>query len=144
MLSLLFRLADLARHRARIRLWDPKAASGRRGEDLAHRLLRQKGMRVVARNYRPRFGTGEIDLIARDGAQLVFVEVKSRGDEEFGSPDRAIDREKRKALVCAAQEYARRANVSWDQVRFDVVSVILSGEPKISHIAGAIAVGQRL
>src|SRR5512135_3281783 len=99
MLQHLLRLADLARHRARLKLWSPDQASGRRGEDLAHRFLRERGFQVIARNYRPRGGGGEIDLVCRDGATLVFVEVKSRRTAEYGEPDRAIDDAKRMALI---------------------------------------------
>jgi len=104
---------------------------------LAHRLLRQKGMTIVARNYRPRSGAGEIDLVGWEGDRLVFVEVKSRRGEEFGSPDRAVDREKREALVRAARDYARRANVPWERVRFDVVNAVLADVPQLRHLPGA-------
>ena len=96
---------------------------------MAHRLLRRRRYTVVARNYRPRSGHGEIDLIAWDRDVLVFVEVKSRSSGEFGTPDRAIDTSKQEQLIHAAREYARRADVTWDQVRFDVVNVVLSDPP---------------
>src|SRR6185295_10596464 len=85
----LYRLADAARDRGRRRFWTADLASGRRAEDLAHRFLRRRGMTIVARNYRPPFGGGEIDLIAWHGDRLVFVEVKSRATGEFGAPERA-------------------------------------------------------
>jgi putative endonuclease len=139
MLQLLLRLADLARHRARLRLWSPDQASGRRGEDLAHRFLRERGFQVIARNYRPRGGDGEIDLVCRDGAKLVFVEVKSRRSDEYGEPDRAIDDAKRKALIRSAREYARRAQADWEQVRFDVVNVVLGPPPVVSYVPAAFS-----
>jgi putative endonuclease len=128
---------DSLRHRLRRGRLSADLASGRRGEDLAHRLLRRQGLTVVARNYRTRSGRGEIDLVAWDGDTLVFVEVKSRASEEFGPPDRAVDREKREFLVRAAAEYAARARIPWERVRFDVVSVILSAPPSVSWVAGA-------
>lgn len=133
----LLRLSDALRHRARKRLWTPDLASGRRGEDLAHRYLQKRGFRVVARNFRSRSGAGEIDVIARDGDTLVFVEVKSRRSEEFGTPDRAVDREKRDALVRTALEYARRAGVEWLRVRFDIVSVVFTDPPSVVHTKNA-------
>jgi putative endonuclease len=139
MIQFFLSLSDAARHLARRRVWSPERASGRRGEDLAHRFLQQHGFRVVARNYQARSGGGEIDLIAWDGGTLVFVEVKSRGTEEFGAPDRAVDREKRRALVRTAQEYARRARVEWEKVRFDTVSVVLSDPVAVTHTRAAVA-----
>ena len=126
----LFKLADLLRHKARLRRWTPDLASGRRGEDLAHRHLQALGYRVVARNWRARCGP-EVDLIAHDGEALVFVEVKSRKTDEFGSPDRAIDREKELHLLRAAQEYTRRAGAEWSKVRFDIVNVVFTEPARI-------------
>ena len=137
MMPSLLRMADSLRHRLRRRRLSSDQASGKRGEDLAHRLLRRQGLTIVARNYRTRGGRGEIDLVARDGDTLVFVEVKSRASEEFGSPDRAVDQEKRKLLVRAAGEYAARARIPWERVRFDVVNVILTDPPSASRVAGA-------
>jgi len=133
MFSLLFMLSDSLRHLARRRSLAPGIASGFRAEDLAQRFVQERGYTVVARNYRPRSGHGEIDLIAWDGGALVIIEVKSRRTEEFGAPDRAVDHEKRETLVHTAQEYARRAGVAWTQVRFDIVNVILTDPPFVSH-----------
>ena len=138
------RLSDGLRHRAQRRSWSPDLASGRRGEDLAHRFLQQSGLRVVARNYRARSGAGEIDLVAWDGDRLAFVEVKARRTEEFGAPDRAVDREKQLALLRAAQEYARRARIEWDHVRFDVVNVVFGDPPALAHIKDAFPREQTL
>jgi putative endonuclease len=79
---------------------------------------------VVARNYRTRDGRGEVDLIGWDGPQLAFVEVKTRATTEFGSPESAIDPEKRRHILRAAGEYLRRAGLEWDCARFDTVQVI--------------------
>ena len=119
MLSLLYRAADALRQRAR------PADHGRLGEDLAHRHLRARGCTIVARNYRPRSGHGEIDLIAWDAARLVFVEVKTRKTDAHGDPESAVDAEKRSRLAHAARDYARRAGAEWATVRFDIVSVVL-------------------
>ena len=138
MLSLLYRLADRLRQRARRRAIDPDLAAGRRGEDLAHRFLRRQGFTVVARNFRPRSaGAGEVDLIAWEKEQLVFVEVKSRATDDYGTPDRAVDPEKQRHIERAAREYSRRAQVDWDRVRFDIVSVLLTRPPKIELLRDA-------
>src|SRR6266568_8811233 len=64
---------------------------GLRGEDLAHRYLRRNGFMVVARNWRPPQGGGEIDIVAWEGDWLVFVEVKTRAADSLNAPERAID-----------------------------------------------------
>ena len=73
----------------------------------------------------------------RLGATLVFVEVKSRQSDEYGAPDRAIDGEKRRRLARAARDYTRRAGVAWECIRFDVVNVIHSEPPTITHLRDA-------
>lgn len=137
MIGWLLRLADAARHRARSRRWAARQAVGRRGEDLAHRYLEKQGLCVVARNWRAPGGPGEIDLVARDGETLVFVEVKARGTDEFGAPDRNVGPDKRSALHRAAWSYARRAGVPWELVRFDVVGILLTDPPQIEHLRSA-------
>jgi len=140
----LLRLADEARHRARLRRGSPEQAAGRRGEDLAHRYLERRGMRVVARNWRPSAGPGEIDLVAWDGDTLVFVEVKARASREYGAPDRNVDADKRAALARASRNYARRAGVGPDRTRLDLVSVLLSPLPEITHVKDAFALKRTL
>lgn len=137
MLSFAWRFLDTLRHAARKRRWNPAHALGRRGEDLAHRLLRRHGYVVVARNYRTNSGSGEVDIIAWDRDELVFIEVKSRHTLEFGLPDRAVGVDKRSRLVAAARSYAARARVPWQRVRFDVVSVLDSVPPEITLIRDA-------
>ncbi|MFB3776476.1 MAG: YraN family protein [Bryobacteraceae bacterium] len=144
MIRILYKLADGLRHRARLRRWNPEHASGRRGEDLAHRFLQDQGLRVVARNYRTRSGDGEIDLVAWDGDTLAFVEVKSRKTGDHGTPDRAVDREKQHALIRTARDYARRGGVEWTRTRFDVVNVVFGDTPAIWHIKDAFPRGQAL
>jgi putative endonuclease len=133
MLGPLYRLADLARDRGRRRTWEPDLAAGRRGEDIAHRFLQRAGMTVVARNHRTPSGSAEVDLIAWDGDKLVFIEVKTRSSAEFGPPERAVDSEKKHRLVLAAADYARRSEVPLSHVRFDVVSVVLTQPPAVTH-----------
>ena len=140
----LLRLLDGLRHRARSRQWSPEQTSGRRGEDLAHRLLREQGLTVVARNFRPRSGHGEIDLVAWEKDKLVFVEVKARRTDEFGTPDRAVDAAKRDALIRSAREYAHRAGVPWERVRFDIVNVILTEPLSVTRIPAAFRPRQAL
>jgi len=114
------------------------AATGRRGENLAHRYLQACGYRIVGRNYRPSTGRGEIDLIARRGDVWVFVEVKTRQAVNFGEPERAVDLEKEAAMRHAARSYALSAGVDLSRVRLDVISVVLTKPPRIRHLENAI------
>jgi putative endonuclease len=132
-MTLLYKLADGLRHRARKRHMTADHALGRRGEDLAHRFLRHAGFVIVERNNRMATGGGEVDLVAWEIDTLVFVEVKSRTTDEYGAPDRAIGANKQASLVRAAREYARHADVAWDRVRFDVVTVVFAKPPAIAH-----------
>jgi putative endonuclease len=133
---------DWLRHARRRRIWSADAAMGRRGEDLAHRFLRRQGFTIVARNYRLAAGDAEADLIAWEGETLVFVEVKSRATGEYGPPERAIGEEKRAHLLRVAREYSRKTDTPWEQVRFDVVSVILTEPPHLSLRRKAIPLEQ--
>jgi putative endonuclease len=130
-IGLIYRAADALRRRS---LGNDH---GRMGEDLAHRYLRRRRCTIVARNYRTRSGSGEIDLVAWHGGTLVFVEVKTRASAEFGAPDRAVDAEKRERLQRAARDYARRADVEWEKTRFDIVSVVIGKPPRIEWIRDA-------
>jgi len=105
------------------------AASGRRttaqvsggnAEEEAAALLSRHGMRIVARNYRTRFG--EIDIIARDGESLVFVEVRLRADSRFGGAAASIGARKRGRIAAAARQFLRQSG-SRLPCRFDVVAI---------------------
>lgn len=137
MLSRLFRIADRWRHRARLRSENNAHAWGKRGEDLAHRFLQKRGYIIVGRNYRTKNGSAEVDLIAKDGDTLVFVEVKTRASEEFGAPEAAVDHEKHRRIVRAATEYIRRADTDPDKTRFDIVSVTWGDGERVSHYPDA-------
>ena len=130
-ISLLYRAGDALRRRSLGN--DP----GRMGEDMAHRYLRARGCTVVARNYRTRSGSGEIDLVVWDGPALAFVEVKTRSSAEHGEPERAVDEEKRDRLEVAARDYARRAGVEWTKTRFDIVGIVLDKPVRIDWMRDA-------
>jgi len=132
-LSALDSLRDVRRRR----LWDRDKASGRRGEDLAHRFLRKQGYIIVARNYRLSSGDAEADLIAREGEDLVIVEVKTRATDEFGPPEQAVNPEKRRHLMRVAREYARKTDTPWEQVRVYIVSIVLREPPEITLLRAA-------
>jgi putative endonuclease len=79
------------------------AAAGRAAEALAARFLEREGLEIVARNYRCR--VGEIDLIARDGDTLAFIEVRLRGSSAFGGAGASIDAAKQRRILRAARHY---------------------------------------
>ncbi len=92
---------------------------GDEGERAAARHLKKRGMRVITRGYRtPR---GEIDLIARDGDTLVFVEVKTR---RAGHPAEFVTEEKQRRLTLAALHFLRRHRLLDQHCRFDVVAIV--------------------
>jgi putative endonuclease len=94
---------------------------GERGETLAYWFLRQTGYIVVARNRRGR--AGELDMVARDGPVLAFVEVKTRTSVEAGPPEGAVTRAQQKRIVKAAHEHMRKMKRRPAAYRFDIVSV---------------------
>lgn len=116
------------------------------GEQEAARYLKDKGYRLVGR--RVRVGRAdEIDLVCRDGASLVFVEVKTRRSEDFGRGLSAIDRRKRIALSRAAVRYLKKLKQQPDQFRFDVVEVVgepESGVQELRHTENAFCLEGRL
>ena len=100
---------------------------GKTGEDLACRELERLGYAILDR--RVRFRGGEIDIVARDGQTLVFVEVKARETGAFGGGGEAVTMYKRRRIVQLAIEYVARRRLGDCGVRFDVVSVQLDSEP---------------
>lgn len=128
--------------RAGWRLRLPAAeARGKLGEDLAHRYLQRQGYLIVGRNVR--VGAAELDLVARQGELLVVVEVKTRSNEEFGAPERNVDQRKRRALRRAAAWYAQWNGIPWENVRFDLISVVLKPKVEIRHAEAALQLGRR-
>ncbi len=121
------------------------AVVGAWGEERAAAYLKAKGYTLLGRNVRPD-KRGEIDIVARIGETLVFVEVKTRRREEFGRPVMAVDRDKRHALNRATAAYLRRAGFPDLYYRFDVVEVLgqpEEGEPVIRHLDDAFPFEQR-
>jgi len=111
-------------------------AIGKVGEEVAIQYLRQHGYQVLERNYRCRFG--EIDLIARDGSTLAFIEVKTRRSRKFGPAAAAVTLEKQRHLVKASQVYLTRKHQVYELCRFDVVTIELEAHiPRIELIKDA-------
>ncbi len=112
----------------------PHLKTGRIGEKQAEKFLKKSGLKIIARNVQ--VGYDELDLIARQGDTLVFVEVKTRANEEFGRPAAAVNRAKRKKLSRAAMHFLKKRKLRPPYIRFDVVEVI-GDRPEIRHIQNA-------
>lgn len=111
---------------------------GRWGEYQAVKVLRSKGFRIVGE--RVRVGKrDEVDIIAKDQKTLVFVEVKTRKNENFGRPFSAVNKEKRKCLSRAAVSYLKQKKLTPEFIRFDVIEVVGTPEEssEIRHIENA-------
>jgi putative endonuclease len=118
---------------------EPRHAVGIAGEEAAVQYLCQHGYRILERNYRCRFG--EIDLIARDGQTLVFVEVKTRRSQSYGPAAGAVTIEKQRHLIKASQVYLMQRKKTGEFCRFDVVTVEIDAQqPRIALIKDAFQV----
>lgn len=113
-----------------------KRAIGGEGETQAREFLTRKGAKVLEMNYRR--PTGEIDIIARHGKTLLFVEVKRRSSLRFGRPAEAVNKQKQVHILRTAQLYLQEHRLNDVPVRFDIIE-ILPGE--IRHIENAFDAG---
>ena len=103
---------------------------GKIGEDLACAELERRGYAILARRYRRR--GGELDIVARDGATLVFVEVKARDGHDFGDAAEAVTRLKQRRIAALAQDFIVRHHLPECPCRFDVVAIrVGDGAPEI-------------
>ncbi len=113
--------------------------TGNLGETLAADYLRQQGYTIITRNWR--CATGEIDVIARDGDTLIFVEVRTRHGGRLGSPEESITPRKQAKLIALAYEYLAAMDAPPDDWRIDVVAVVLGRQnsiERITHIPFAV------
>lgn len=109
-----------------------REALGQRGENVAARYLRNSGYTIIVRNFR--CNLGEIDIVAKDGKTLVFVEVKTRTVDE-PTPEDQVNTVKRHQLTKAAKLYLNRYGMPQPPARFDVVAIVWPDgrEPQIRH-----------
>jgi putative endonuclease len=107
-----------------------RIALGKTGEDLACVALEGRGYAIIARRHRCR--SGEIDIIARDGGTLVFVEVKARDSRAYGAAAEAVTRGKQRRIARIASEYVMRHRLEASPCRFDVVAIHFdAGTPSV-------------
>lgn len=111
----------------------PRSRLGRSGEIAAAAELGRRGYRILGANYRTK--RGEIDLIARDGDSIVFVEVRSRRSSAFCSPAESVTWRKQQRLLAAAQDYLLEKGFSETPCRFDVVEIDAGGKhPVVAQV----------
>ena len=113
-----------------------RRTQGKAGEDLAAGFLERNGFTILERNYR--FERGEIDLIAEEGDELVFIEVKARSSPVFGTPEEAVTEEKQEQVRTVADGYLFEHHIDNRPCRFDVVAVeFKNGKTEIRHVRDA-------
>jgi putative endonuclease len=116
---------------------------GRRGERLARVLLRRLGLDVLTSNYRT--AEGEVDIVAREGTMLCFVEVKTRHRQAHARPADAVGRDKQQRIMRAARRYRRE--LGWPAIphRYDIVEIVLAGNRlcDVRHWPGAFTEEKR-
>jgi len=113
-----------------------RVSLGKTGEDLACEELKRRGYAIIARRYRRR--GGELDIVARDGQTMVFVEVKAREGHAFGEAFEAVTAHKQRQITRIALDYLMRHRLAHCPCRFDVVSIHFdTGAPAIEVFQGA-------
>ncbi len=109
-----------------------KSDVGKLGEDLAAEFLKKRGFKILARNWKsPRWG--ELDIVCENNNTLVFVEVKTRSAGSLGKPFEAVNYHKIRSLLKTAQNYKLYNPNTPEQLRVDVVSIVLGSPPEIEY-----------
>jgi len=121
---------------------DTRKLTGEKGEEFAARYLIREGFEVLERNWRCK--AGEADIIACENNTLVFVEVKARNTIEAGFPEDSVTKAKRRRYETIAAYYLSQEEPSSMQVRFDVISIMFTGEQKcfLKHHRDVFASGE--
>lgn len=108
---------------------------GKRSEIIASDFLKKNGYKILEVNYKNK--VGEIDVIAKDGECIVFVEVKARKSQRFGHPFDAIDERKQQKIHAVASIYLVQNHKYGTNCRFDAISILGLENPEITHIIDA-------
>lgn len=115
---------------------NPRQTFGRESESFAVKYLKKHGYKILEQNYRSKLG--EIDIIAKDKKTLVFVEVKARSSDRYGSPKWAITPKKQRQMSKVALYYLKVTKQTKVKARFDVVSIrSFEDKPQIDIIKNA-------
>ncbi len=110
-------------HRIRLGKW---------GEGVASRFLQEKGYVLLATNYRCRWG--EVDIVAQEGEELVFVEVRTRRGVQYGTPEESVTAVKARRLVATAQEFLQEHDLGHASWRIDLIAIRLDGDWRVQDI----------
>lgn len=113
-----------------------KTEIGKKGEEMAVAYLRKRGFKILATNWH--FHHLEIDIVAQDKDEIVFVEVKTRTSAAFGNPEESISPQKIKRIIDAAEAYILKHDIDQD-ARFDVMAIILPEDaaPELDYFEDA-------
>jgi len=116
----------------------PHLVLGRAGEKLAADFLKRSGYKILRQNFRGPHG-GEVDIVCRDKPrnELVFLEVKTRTNEDFGRPFDAVDRKKRRLILRGAMTWLKMLDMPDITFRFDVIEIVMVEPPDIRHLENA-------
>ena len=112
---------------------NPRQRLGNWGEGVARRFLEREGYRVLDTKYRCRWG--EVDIVAGDGGELVFVEVRTRRGTRFGTPQESITPSKASRLESTAQHYMAEKGLTHSNWRIDLVSILLDSGGRVQEIS---------
>ena len=121
---------------------NPVHELGKRGEALAWIFLRKRGYSILEKNFRTRFG--ELDVVAEKNGTLVFLEIKTRRNDLFGSPAEAVNWKKRQKMSRAAEAFLQKKGLENRPARFDILSILWNGtgEPEFSLLEDAFSLGE--
>jgi len=109
--------------------------TGKEGEQMAVAFLAAKGYKILERNWR--FKKNEVDIIAQNGDDIVFVEVKTRHENFLVEPELTVSKKQQRSIINTANQYIITRSIDLE-ARFDIVSIVLSSQgEKILHIEGA-------
>ena len=100
---------------------------------MAGRFLQEKGYRLLDANYRCRWG--EVDIVAQEGDELVFVEVRTRHGTQFGTPEESVTAAKARRLIATAQDYLQQHGQEKSEWRIDLIAIRLDGDRRVQDIA---------
>lgn len=110
---------------------------GKLGEDLACKYLQDKGYKILERNFEAR--QGEIDIIAKDKEELVFIEVKTRSNISYGKPAEAVNEIKQNHLIKTIEYYVYSRHLEDEFIRIDIIEIyLLKNKYRVNHIKQVI------
>lgn len=110
---------------------------GKLGEDLACKYLQDKGYKIIERNFEAR--QGEIDIIAKDPNELVFIEVKTRSNISYGKPAEAVNEIKQNHLIKTIEYYVYSRHLEDEFIRIDIIEIyLLKNKYRVNHIKQVI------